>query len=1305
MKKSIATLFLLCFSVLLFAQNESKIINMNPDPNGEPWWAGGSSEEEWDGLKEFPVTEAYLKSATVLPSQVDISTTKYFRPIFNQSYGSCSQASSVGYGFNYEINFARNTDARFPQNRVSPQFTYNFLSDAEGGGTLVNNAYDILRDNGAPSEQDYGGFNPYKKTGWVSGYDTYFKGMDNRVTDYFNITVTTAAGIEQLKGWLHNHLSNDPRGGGIAHYYANVSEGMKKVRIPSGQHEAGKFVITTFGTSGGHAMTICGYDDEVAYDFNDDGKLTNDIDITGDGIVDLRDWEIGAWKMVNSWGSNWGDNGFSYLPYALCFSKSNLGFNRNGVNQKVMVCKVAAHTKPRLTMRVKMNTSYRKYVEVKAGIAKGADATTPEHLITLALPKKGKMGELDMTEGNPFITEPYIEFGYDISKLEKYITDKSPVTFFFQLISSNGKVAGEIKEVSIFSYQINPAGEEFVSDVNSKTFSGSTTVTIPITFVPYDLKAPQNVAVLKVNNQYQINWTDPQISNYPVAGYSIYVNGDSVSSVVGKENTFKIVDFALNENDTVQVAANYEINSTLAIGEKSAFVIVKTQAQGTNAPIAQFSIDGNGIIKQYESVSFLNSSSNEAVECLWYFDGGTPETSNATNPKISYNEQGMFNVALVVKNKNGKDSLFKQSIITVNQPDPIVANFRVNAQKVISGKSVQFTDITEQEVQKRTWQFEGGFPATASSKSVNVQYKVPGVYKVTLYIEKGMLHDEIVRENYITVTIVPPSVQFTMNKDELDAPDTICFTNMTSNYVESFHWIFEGSDTKTSTDENPCVFFNKPGTHAITLIATNEAGADTITKYISVAWQDAGNALAFDGKNEYAKVKTPFPINGISSYTVEFWLNPETNIGENQTIGSMSGTFLFSLFENGGVRAGIDYANSVVVDSNAVRIGVYQHFAFVFGGSKIKLYINGLLVGETNVAAKIKKWSDFLIGKVGTGNINGMLDEFRIWSSARTQAEIVEFMNKPIKNPENMDDLVLYYDFDQNESAEISDRKGTNHAQRVGYATVGDAWVKSGAFVASIDKYKPQSVIACGCQNYFTKTPYTFTSVGSENIDSVKWYVNKQALPQNKSELDISFEELGTCEISLITYNAFGSDTASLTITVNTDSEAPTGIENLNMVEENGSYFVKWNTSSDNSTKLQYVILLDGKELTVTSDTIVSISVPDVGESCEISVYARDYSGNQSNSITQRFWMPLAVDDASLSQIKLVVSQHYNTVSLSINHLVSDADLAVYSTTGSCLYMGTIKIGQKIRLTLNSGVYVVRYGVANQSCVQKIVIQ
>ena len=66
-------------------------------------------------------------------------------------------------------------------------------------------------------------------------------------------------------------------------------------------------------------MTIVGWNDSIRFDYNNDGQFTNNIDITGDGVIDMKDWEIGGLRFANTYGNAnnlWGNNSFAYMMYA-----------------------------------------------------------------------------------------------------------------------------------------------------------------------------------------------------------------------------------------------------------------------------------------------------------------------------------------------------------------------------------------------------------------------------------------------------------------------------------------------------------------------------------------------------------------------------------------------------------------------------------------------------------------------------------------------------------------------------------------------------------------------------------------------------------------------------------------------------------------------------------------------------------------------------------------------------------------------------------------------------------------------------
>lgn len=84
---------------------QAQIVNVNPDPNGEPWWVGDlifPSPEIIESVGFMQLT--YESSQTMLPDVVDNAALDYMPPVFDQDGASCQQAAEIGYSFTYEIN-------------------------------------------------------------------------------------------------------------------------------------------------------------------------------------------------------------------------------------------------------------------------------------------------------------------------------------------------------------------------------------------------------------------------------------------------------------------------------------------------------------------------------------------------------------------------------------------------------------------------------------------------------------------------------------------------------------------------------------------------------------------------------------------------------------------------------------------------------------------------------------------------------------------------------------------------------------------------------------------------------------------------------------------------------------------------------------------------------------------------------------------------------------------------------------------------------------------------------------------------
>ncbi len=433
-------LFLLTFTLIFFSGN-AQLKNVNPDPHGEPWYIGGLRIPSKAELAKIPTVQlaenAALKNAIILPSTHDNTTQPYFRPIFNQSDGSCSQSSGVAYNFTYEINRERGTDASLSVNQFPSHYTYNFLNDGDGNnGSWYTDGWDIIKANGCPNIPTYGGDldsgGPKK---WMSGYNNYESGMNNRVKEYFAIDVSTPAGLETLKHWMYDHLEGAATGS-LVNFAAGISN--------NGFNMTSNNIVTSWGYVSNHAMTFVGWNDNITYDYNNDGQITNNIDINNDGVVDMRDWERGALIMVNSWGTYWGNNGKAYVMYKILAEDMAHG---GIVGKKVFAVRVKNTQEPQLKMRVKMRHNSRKRIKISAGIA-SADLTSaiPEHKIDFPLFNK-QGGDFDMQgiNSNP------IEITLDITPLLSFVDPNTQAKFFLIVNEDdpNGTASGMIYDFAI----------------------------------------------------------------------------------------------------------------------------------------------------------------------------------------------------------------------------------------------------------------------------------------------------------------------------------------------------------------------------------------------------------------------------------------------------------------------------------------------------------------------------------------------------------------------------------------------------------------------------------------------------------------------------------------------------------------------------------------------------------------------------------------------------------------------------------------------------------------------------------------
>ncbi len=269
-----------------------------------------------------------LQQLDSLSPSVDLSDSSNpaFPGIGDQgSYGSCAAYATTYYQFTYQVAILNNLNARDNKENVfSPIQLFNYLNYGDvNHGSSIELYYYLLSEIGAVRYSEFNTSSNSEcqwngKSKWfeiTSDNENYTarertvlalnRALKTRISawnsEQFSLqdantivpVITTAdkSCLNVIKNALaNNHLLVF----GLEDAYSikhNLQYNGTKAYVPYFENVNGD----------GHALTIVGYDDSIYFDLNGNG--------TAEGF------EYGAFKVANSWGTDWGSSGFFWMPY------------------------------------------------------------------------------------------------------------------------------------------------------------------------------------------------------------------------------------------------------------------------------------------------------------------------------------------------------------------------------------------------------------------------------------------------------------------------------------------------------------------------------------------------------------------------------------------------------------------------------------------------------------------------------------------------------------------------------------------------------------------------------------------------------------------------------------------------------------------------------------------------------------------------------------------------------------------------------------------------------------------------------
>lgn len=370
-----------------------------------------------------------------LPPYVDNSTSEHFPPVISQQGGSCAQAAGVGYMFTYEMNRALNRNASLSaDNRFSYLYTWNYVNEGIDSGGFVTLGLTILKMYGGMTESDFGTNVATSAFQWASGYDKYLNAMRYRVDEIITFDAKTYDDLEIIKSYLHQKGDGISSGGVVT--FSMYSSGWGMNNLYDGASNSGyKSILTSLASTGAHAITIAGYDDDVV-STNADGEERK-----------------GAFIVVNSWGSYMHDRGRFYIPYYL-FVEREENQMESVLSTTMTGISVTTH-QPTVVMKVQMSYSSRNDIQIQYGITDKYTSTTPLNKQTLSI-MRNQGGDHPLL-GEYSNDDDELEFAVDFTPLIS--GESNPPKYLFNVIKAqNGNEYGDgrVTGISILDYRQVP---------------------------------------------------------------------------------------------------------------------------------------------------------------------------------------------------------------------------------------------------------------------------------------------------------------------------------------------------------------------------------------------------------------------------------------------------------------------------------------------------------------------------------------------------------------------------------------------------------------------------------------------------------------------------------------------------------------------------------------------------------------------------------------------------------------------------------------------------------------------------------
>ncbi len=179
---------------------------------------------------------------------------------------------------------------------------------------------------------------------------------------------------------------------------------------------------------------------------------------------------------------------------------------------------------------------------------------------------------------------------------------------------------------------------------------------------------------------------------------------------------------------------------------------------------------------------------------------------------------------------NSSKEVLQGDKIALNDLQPFQATAYFSSSDTVTCETytVQYFDNSMGDITSRTWNFEGGDPATSSDENPVVTYNTHGEYDAELIVSDGTVTDTALYTDYVLVKSVPAQANTPAGPAGTCEGGAFEYTTDPVTYASSYNWVVEPDDAGYMSGSGTTGTFHAAsgwtGAYIVKVRAENECG-------------------------------------------------------------------------------------------------------------------------------------------------------------------------------------------------------------------------------------------------------------------------------------------------------------------------------------------------------------------------------------------------------------------------------------------------------------------------------------------------